>query len=73
MKTKQRTFTVTFRDRDLPGVLDMLRYDAAIVLDWAREAKSWRDGEERWTLTLRSDRFTPDRWQSFGLRPVETL
>ena len=45
---------------DMPGFLDMLRYDAATVETWDRT----QDGFE---VTLRSERVTPARWGSFGL------
>lgn len=41
------------------GVLDMMRYDAARVVDHNSE-----------TITLRSEVFTKDRWASFGVYPT---
>lgn len=41
------------------GVLDMMRYDAAQVVDWNHE-----------TITLVSEVFTRDRWASFGIYPT---
>lgn len=59
-------YRVTFHERDLPGVLDMLRYDAARVLDWSRE-----DHQGRFAVLLSSERApTVDRWASFALYPV---
>jgi hypothetical protein len=62
-------YTVTFTPRDLPGVLDMLRYEQATVLDWTSPA----DQAERWTVRLRNPRGEPvkDRWMSFGLYPKQ--
>lgn len=61
-------FTVTFRDRDLPGVLDMLRYEGGTVVNWTRDPDG---GRERYKVTLRvtRNRYVPDRWNSFGLYP----
>jgi hypothetical protein len=71
---KSFRFTVTFRDRDLPGVLDMLRYDQAVVLDWRHSpAKPGRWSDDRWTITLSAPRCTADRWQSFGLYPAHAF
>lgn len=70
-RTVQRR--VTFRVADLPGLLDMLRYDRATVVDWDR-LTSGEGRDERFSVPLQSspDRtpgfeFTPDRWASFGL------
>jgi hypothetical protein len=54
-------------DGDIPALFDMLRYDAATVVSWDRD-KDPRD-RDGWTLTLRSNVFTPERWRSFGIRP----
>jgi hypothetical protein len=54
-------------DGDIPALFDMLRYDAATVVTWSR-AKDARD-RDGWEMTLRSDRYTPERWHSFGIRP----
>ena len=61
-------YSVTFEPRsmdrgggDLAAVFDMLRYDAANVVDWTTEGK-------RMTLKMSSERApTVDRWASFGL------
>lgn len=68
MKTGPRfTFTVRLRAdnrMDMGGLLDMLRYDAATVVDWGYDTVGGRPG---YVLTLASNRYTPDRWASFGL------
>lgn len=51
---------------DVPGFLDMLRYDGARVLDWQRSDRGF-------LVTLASERITFDRWNSFGLYPKEVL
>lgn len=74
---KKRRFKVTFFLRQhnhnsvLAGIFDMLRYDNATVETWNHSA----DGPtgEQWELVIQSERFTPDRWASFGLYPKETL
>lgn len=52
---------------DMPGFLDMLRYDAARVVNW----DTTNQGTRRiYTITYTTD--TPsrvERWQSFGLYP----
>jgi len=64
--TKERWFyyRVWFSDRpyNWGGVLDMLRYDGAIVMDW----RHLRDTDQ-YQLALRSTHPTPDRWKSFGI------
>lgn len=64
---------VQFSTRDLPGFLDMLRYDQPTVIDWSN-VDTDRAGVLSYTATLRSNpertpgyEFTPDRWASFGL------
>jgi hypothetical protein len=72
--------SVLFTERDLPGFLDMLRYDGATVVAWDQQAResSRQDGTVVRTtvyeVTLRGDtariaeyQFTVDRWHSFGL------
>lgn len=44
------------------GVLDMMRYDAARIVDWDHD-------RENGVLTLQSEVFTLARWQSFGITP----
>jgi len=66
---KSVTFQVFIPEREVASLLDMLRYDAATVVSWDR-AKDLRD-RHGWLVTLRSDRYTPDRWASFGLYPKE--
>lgn len=65
------------RPGDLPGLLDMLRYDRAVVEDWdlarsgeQQEVTGATSGASSVTLTLSGDRCTTDRWRSFGLVPV---
>jgi len=65
--TKTTTFRVFIPDREVASLLDMLRYDGAIVLSWDR-TKDARD-RDGWLVTMRSDTFTPGRWHSFGLHP----
>jgi hypothetical protein len=65
-------YRVTFTVRDLPGLLDMLRYDQAQVVDWDHFVPS--PAEKRWTVetftaTLTGKAPTVDRWRSFGLVP----
>jgi len=50
---------------DMPGLLDMLRFDRPIVEDWARA-----DEDDGYLLTLSTAKpLTIDRWASFGLYP----
>lgn len=49
---------------DIPGFIDMLRYDGARVLSWDHDA----DG--KLTVHLEAERHPEvDRWASFMLRP----
>ena len=50
--------------RDASGFLDMLRYDQARVVDWTYGGPG---PHHKYTVTLRAERFTPDRWGSFLL------
>jgi hypothetical protein len=63
-------YRVEFTDRDMPYFIDMLRYDAATVLTWDR---SGLPNQSRWIVTLDSVRFTPARWNSFGLFPKPVI
>lgn len=63
---REVTYTVEFRDRDLPGLLDMLRYDQPVVVTWDR-VESGPTGFNRFRVTLRGKSPTVDRWSSFGL------
>lgn len=56
---------------DLPGFLDMLRYDRVIVRDWNRID----DGTRMvYTIEFSTDRdITIDRWKSFGLYPKKGM
>ena len=75
--TRSITFKVFIPEREVASLLDMLRYDGAVVLSWDRtkDARvSWdrtKDARDRdgWLVTMRSDTFTPGRWHSFGLHP----
>ena len=52
---------------DMPGFLDMLRYDGAVVVAWSRTEAVLRGGSS-FTVTIRREHpFTIDRWRSFGL------
>jgi hypothetical protein len=69
MATKTIERKVTFRERDLPAFLDMLRYDACTVVGWDRGGAGGQ-----YVVTLRSMpgrttgyEFTSQRWESFGL------
>jgi hypothetical protein len=60
---------VLFRARDLPGFLDMLRYDSCTVVSWDHDHL-----RDTYAVTLRGDnarlpeyQFTDARWQSFGI------
>lgn len=53
-------------DGDLPGFLDMLRYEGAQVTGWDRTETGFTVG-----LRVEALRFVPDRWASFGLRPTD--
>lgn len=67
MTTRTYRGRVTIRPNavDLPGFLDMLRYDGCTVATWG-------SGDGRYVVTLESPRrFTVDRWASFGLRLEE--
>jgi len=55
-------YLVQFTARDLPGFLDMLRYDRPVVT-------SWDHAGDRFTAYLEGTRPTVDRWASFGLYP----
>lgn len=56
---------------DLPGFLDMLRYDRAIIRNWNRVD----DGTRMvYTIEFSTDRdITIDRWASFGLYPKKGM
>lgn len=59
---------------DIPGLLDMLRYDGARVLSWDHAGEPHTPGHfdigpARYLITLESERFTPERWASFGISP----
>jgi hypothetical protein len=71
-RTRTFEYTVYFRDRDLAGVLDMMRYDSARVVTWSSPyVMGGENDEPRWSVTLRNENGpVTDRWLSFGLRPV---
>ncbi len=71
MKARLIQFTVTFGPRDTGPFLDMLRYEGARVISWGHADDLRRSGDSYFTVTLESERFTPDRWASFGLRVKE--
>ena len=53
-------------DGDLPGFLDMLRYEGGQVISWDRT-------DSGFTVSIRVEgpRFVPDRWKSFGIWPQD--
>ncbi len=55
---------VTIGERDIPGFLDMLRYDGATVAGWFRGDPGWYGVEIR---SRAGSHLTPDRWASFGI------
>ena len=71
MKTRKITYTVRFTDRDMPGFLDMLRYDQGRVEKWDRIVGERYGHSVGWLVTLTGERFTPDRWSSFGIAAKE--
>ena len=52
---------------DMPGFLDMLRYDGAIVGTWSRVRETASSSTFRVGLMREDQPFTIDRWHSFGL------
>lgn len=78
MATKTIERKVSFRVGDLPGFLDMLRYDQCTVLDWDQTSRG-EGRDSRFEVTLRSMpgrttgyEFTSQRWESFGLYLKDT-
>ena len=69
------TYAVTFTPRDLPGFLDMLRYEGATVLSWDHSQPGVSStlgpsSRETYTVTLSGPRQPVyDRWRSFSLYP----
>lgn len=74
-----KTRSVTFKVRvhvgkhgglgDIPGLLDMLRYEGGQVVDWSYPTPE----DTAVTVTIRVDDFyrhQPARWQSFSIRPM---
>jgi hypothetical protein len=62
MSKNTRDYKVNISERDLPVLLDMMRYENSTVVNWDRTSKGY-------SVTLRSDYFTPDRWSSFLIFP----
>lgn len=54
---------VTITPTDIAGLLDMLRYDRAVVVSWSD------DGDGIFTIYLEADNPSFDRWRSFMLYP----
>lgn len=79
-RTKVYRYRVAFDgERDIPAVLDMLRYDFANVEGWDHGAseedhRTLHGGlrADLYTVRLTAHRFTPERWHSFGLYPTLT-
>lgn len=67
-------YTVTIAPDDLPGFLDMLRYDFATVESFvtlpAADTGAGRRGV-RYAVTLRARRAERARWASFGIPVIE--
>lgn len=67
--TRTVRFKVTINSNgiasDMPGFLDMLRYEGGTVRGWNHDA----DG--RWTVEIEVEAHLhqPDRWASFGIYP----
>lgn len=69
-KTMTTRYQVAFNDpSDLPGLLDMLRYDGARVIAWDRLEGPGGPRGARYTVTLEAERCEEARWRSMGLRP----
>jgi hypothetical protein len=70
-RVKTFTFEVIFSERDLPGFLDMLRYDSARVISWDRQPMGLgslsRGTVDGYKVRLNSERYTPERWSSFSI------
>lgn len=68
-KTKRvyTVYKVTVRMTDLGAFLDMMRYELCTVENWT-VLPGEKPGLGAYVVTLRSERFTPDRWSSFGIR-----
>ena len=50
---------------DMAGFLDMLRYEGSTVRGWDRQGENFSVD-----LQVEANRYTPDRWRSFGLVPT---
>lgn len=50
---------------DIPALLDMLRYEGGQVLNWGHPES------DVLSVRIRTERFVPDRWRSFGIVPTE--
>jgi len=55
------------RALDLTGLLDCMRYDLCRIVDWNIEPKSYG---KIWVIRLEGAEITLQRWQSFGLFPL---
>jgi hypothetical protein len=66
-KTVYTVYRATLRVGDLGAFLDMLRYELATVENWTVQSGD-RPGLGAYIVTLRSERYTPDRWSSFAIR-----
>ena len=66
-KTVYTVYKVTVRMTDLAAFLDMMRYEFCTVENWT-VLPGERPGLGAYVVTLRSERFTPGRWESFGIR-----
>ena len=74
MPTRRVKYSVNIRtdgpgSGDLPGFLDMLRYEGAQVVGWDRYTSP--AGRSGFTVTLSADanQYQPDRWASFLIYP----
>ena len=58
------TITASGHGGDMPGFLDMMRYEGGTIISWDHNA----DGRFTVEVLVPSIRFQPDRWASFGIR-----
>jgi hypothetical protein len=72
-KPRLNRFAVTIRSvnhgtGDMPGFLDMLRYEGGRVVEWTRI-----EDNDSYLVTIEVEalRHVPDRWRSFGIYPQE--
>jgi len=65
---KDYRFKVLISERQITALFDMLRYDAAVVVDWNYGPDSQPPRFRTYTLTLRNESGpTLGRWSSFGI------